>query len=218
REAKGDCGTAGCRREPRAHHLTASDGNSFTRRLGRDRGTSDSLLGGQSSAEDLFAGRFHGLEYFDAARFSHPRFHAGGDRPDGDRIWAGACIPNDAAGCRARAEGRSRGGGGRRPRGITENAGGGPGGAVAVAAHRRGPFSAQFEEPQQSWPGISRGAAGGFQHRSLLGGYIPERSKIYYQQLTNALSSVPGVESVGLASMRILENDEWDSSMTVEGY
>src|SRR2546429_7034591 len=26
------------------------------------------------------------------------------------------------------------------------------------------------------------------------------------------------VESVGLASMRILENDEWDSSMTVEGY
>jgi predicted permease len=58
----------------------------------------------------------------------------------------------------------------------------------------------------------------GFNIDPSLGGYTPERSKIYYQQLTNALSSVPGVASVGLASMRILENDEWDSSMTVEGY
>lgn len=38
------------------------------------------------------------------------------------------------------------------------------------------------------------------------------------QQLTNALSAIPGVQSVGLASMRILENNEWDSSVTVEGY
>ncbi len=58
----------------------------------------------------------------------------------------------------------------------------------------------------------------GFNIDPSLGGYTPERSKIYYQQLTSALSSVPGVESAGLASMRILENDEWDSSMTVEGY
>ena len=58
----------------------------------------------------------------------------------------------------------------------------------------------------------------GFNVDPSRGGYNPERSKIYYQQLTNALSSIPGVESVGLASMRILENNEWDSSMTVEGY
>ncbi|HEX8838067.1 MAG TPA: ABC transporter permease [Candidatus Acidoferrum sp.] len=58
----------------------------------------------------------------------------------------------------------------------------------------------------------------GFNIDPSRGGYTPERSKIYYQQLTNALSSIPGVESVGLASMRILENSEWDSSMTVEGY
>ena len=58
----------------------------------------------------------------------------------------------------------------------------------------------------------------GFNIDPSRGGYTPERSKIYYQQLTNALSSIPGVESVGLASMRILENNEWDSSMTVEGY
>jgi len=67
-------------------------------------------------------------------------------------------------------------------------------------------------------PGFPAERLVGFNIDPSLGGYIPERSKIYYQQLTNALSSVPGVESVGLASMRILENDEWDSSMTVEGY
>jgi predicted permease len=58
----------------------------------------------------------------------------------------------------------------------------------------------------------------GFNIDPSRGGYTPERSKIYYQQLTNALSSIPGVESAGLASMRILQNGEWDSSMTVEGY
>ncbi|HEX8878554.1 MAG TPA: ABC transporter permease, partial [Candidatus Acidoferrum sp.] len=58
----------------------------------------------------------------------------------------------------------------------------------------------------------------GFNIDPSRGGYTPERSKIYYQQLTNALGSIPGAESVGLASMRILENSEWDSSMTVEGY
>jgi predicted permease len=45
-----------------------------------------------------------------------------------------------------------------------------------------------------------------------------ERLKMFYQQLTDSLSSIPGVQSVGLASMRILENNEWDSSMTAEGY
>jgi predicted permease len=58
----------------------------------------------------------------------------------------------------------------------------------------------------------------GFNIDPSLGGYTPEQSKIFYQQLTESLSAIPGVQSVGLASMRILENDEWDSGMTVEGY
>ena len=58
----------------------------------------------------------------------------------------------------------------------------------------------------------------GFNIDPSLSGYTPERAKIFYQQLTDNLSSIPGVQSVGLASMRILENNEWDSSMTVEGY
>ncbi len=67
-------------------------------------------------------------------------------------------------------------------------------------------------------PGFPAERLVGFNIDPSLGGYTPERSKIYYQQLMNALGSIPGVQSVGLASMRILENDEWDSSMTVEGY
>lgn len=58
----------------------------------------------------------------------------------------------------------------------------------------------------------------GFNIDPSLGGYNAERSKIFYQQLTDNLSAIPGVQSVGLAGVRILEGDEWDSSMTVEGY
>ena len=44
------------------------------------------------------------------------------------------------------------------------------------------------------------------------------RSKIFYERLTESLRSIPGVQSVGLAAVRILENNEWNSGMTVEGY
>jgi len=36
--------------------------------------------------------------------------------------------------------------------------------------------------------------------------------------MTDVLSAIPGVRAVGLASMRILEDNEWDSSMSVEGF
>jgi len=51
-----------------------------------------------------------------------------------------------------------------------------------------------------------------------LNGYKPDRAKIFYRQLTGSLSTIPGVESVALAAVRILEDNEWDSSVTVEGY
>ena len=58
----------------------------------------------------------------------------------------------------------------------------------------------------------------GFNLDPSLNGYTPERIRSFYQRLTEDLSALPGVRSVGLSSMRILEGDEWDSSMTVEGY
>src|SRR5438034_1118368 len=58
----------------------------------------------------------------------------------------------------------------------------------------------------------------GFQVDPSLNGYKPERAKIFFQQLTDNLGAVPGVQSVALAAVRILEGNEWDSSAIVEGY
>ena len=51
-----------------------------------------------------------------------------------------------------------------------------------------------------------------------LNGYTVERSKAFYQQLTLDLRALPGVSAAGLASMAILQDNEWDSSVTVEGH
>jgi predicted permease len=58
----------------------------------------------------------------------------------------------------------------------------------------------------------------GFNVDPTLTGYNPARAKLFYQQLTDRLSGIPGVSSVGLAAIRILDGDEWDNSVTVEGY
>ncbi|HKV63396.1 MAG TPA: ABC transporter permease [Candidatus Acidoferrum sp.] len=67
-------------------------------------------------------------------------------------------------------------------------------------------------------PGFSPENLVGFEIDPSLNGYTPERLKVFYPQLADALHSIPGVRSVGLASMRILEDNEWDSSISVEGF
>src|SRR5713101_2135943 len=67
-------------------------------------------------------------------------------------------------------------------------------------------------------PGFAPERLVAFQIDPSLNGYTPERLRIFYPQLSEILSSIPGVRSVGLASMRILEDNEWDSSMSVEGF
>jgi predicted permease len=67
-------------------------------------------------------------------------------------------------------------------------------------------------------PGFPAEKLVGFNLDPSLNGYTPERMKIFYPQLSQVLGSIPGVQSVGLASMRILEDNEWDSSMSVEGF
>jgi predicted permease len=49
-------------------------------------------------------------------------------------------------------------------------------------------------------------------------GYDKPRTVQLYQTLTENLRAIPGVQSVGLAAMRILRNNESDSWMTIEGY
>ena len=81
-----------------------------------------------------------------------------------------------------------------------------------------GLFLRSLDNLSQLGPGFNASRLIGFEIDPSLNGYTPERGKLAYRQLTESLKSLPGVEGVGLASMRILENDEWDSSMTVEGY
>lgn len=49
-------------------------------------------------------------------------------------------------------------------------------------------------------------------------GYNRERTHALYDQLRDSLAGIPGVESVGFAVMPVLEGDEWDQWVTVEGY
>jgi predicted permease len=67
-------------------------------------------------------------------------------------------------------------------------------------------------------PGFPAERLIGFKIDPTLNGYTPERSKLFYRSLTDALGTLPGVQSVALASVRILEDNEWDNSVLVEGY
>ena len=67
-------------------------------------------------------------------------------------------------------------------------------------------------------PGFPTERLIGFQLDPSLNGYSPERAKLFYRELTASLSSLPGVQSVALAAVRILADNEWDNSALVEGY
>ncbi len=49
-------------------------------------------------------------------------------------------------------------------------------------------------------------------------GYSPDRIPAFYKTLVERLKSEPGVQSIAFASIGLLEGNEWDSSVTVEGY
>jgi predicted permease len=57
-----------------------------------------------------------------------------------------------------------------------------------------------------------------FQLSPALSGYDDTRGHLFYQQVLDRLRSAPGVKSAALATVAILAGDEWDSSMSVEGY
>lgn len=67
-------------------------------------------------------------------------------------------------------------------------------------------------------PGFAPERLIGFNLDPSLNGYSTERMKVFFPQLTDAVSAIPGAQSVGLAVVRILEGNEWDSSMSVEGF
>jgi predicted permease len=67
-------------------------------------------------------------------------------------------------------------------------------------------------------PGFTTGNLVTFEIDPSLTGYSADRSKILYTQLASNLAAIPGIRSVGLAAVRILEQNESDSWLTIEGY
>jgi predicted permease len=53
---------------------------------------------------------------------------------------------------------------------------------------------------------------------TALNGYTPVRSKQFDKRLLDRVRALPGVTSIAYAQIGILEGNEWDSSMSVEGY
>ena len=51
-----------------------------------------------------------------------------------------------------------------------------------------------------------------------IGGYSPDRTQQFYQQLLDRMKTQAGVSGIAFASMGVLEGNEWDSTITVEGY
>jgi predicted permease len=67
----------------------------------------------------------------------------------------------------------------------------------------------------------------GFQSRNLVAvrveptlsrGYNLAWTRQYYRQLTEHLEALPGIKSVALAIIPVVEGWEWDNSVTIEGY
>jgi predicted permease len=51
-----------------------------------------------------------------------------------------------------------------------------------------------------------------------MNGYKPERSLEFYRQLSQRMKELPGVRAASFAVVPLLDNNEWDSSVTVDGY
>jgi len=49
-------------------------------------------------------------------------------------------------------------------------------------------------------------------------GYGAERSRQFYRDLTERMNTMPGVRAASMTVVPLLDGDEWDSSVTVEGY
>jgi predicted permease len=67
-------------------------------------------------------------------------------------------------------------------------------------------------------PGFEVGNLVAFDVDPTMSRYDPKWSADYYRRLRERLSALPGVESHTFAIVPVLEDDEWDSWVTIEGY
>jgi predicted permease len=79
-----------------------------------------------------------------------------------------------------------------------------------------GLFLKTLRNLRDTGPGFSVTQLIGFRVDPSLSGYSTEQAKQFYQRLTDELGALPGVQSVALASVRVLEDDR-DGGVTIAG-
>src|SRR5580658_1984067 len=67
-------------------------------------------------------------------------------------------------------------------------------------------------------PGFKTGNLVQFQLNPRLVGFEVVRTHVFYQQLEERLRGLPGVSGAGMANNGVLTGNEWDNSVTIEGY
>jgi predicted permease len=81
-----------------------------------------------------------------------------------------------------------------------------------------GLFTRSLQKLKELDPGFRTSNLLAFKIDPTLNGYQTERAKAFYARLKENLEALPGVNGVGLAVMPVLEGDEWDQWVTIEGY
>jgi predicted permease len=81
-----------------------------------------------------------------------------------------------------------------------------------------GLFIRSLRNLRELGPGFATDNLVAFNLDPALNGYDTAKAKVFYRRLTDEIHAIPGIRGVGLAAIRILEEDEWDSWVTVEGY
>jgi predicted permease len=71
---------------------------------------------------------------------------------------------------------------------------------------------------QNSGPGFSTEHLMAFTVDPSLNGYVNDRAKDFFRRLNDNLQSLPGVTSVGLSTMPLLQGHGWDNPIIAEGY
>jgi predicted permease len=80
-----------------------------------------------------------------------------------------------------------------------------------------GLFVRTLRNLQSLGPGFSTDRLITFSVDPSLNGYSDERTKAFYQRLTEVLEATPGIDSVGLSTMPVLQGYAWENPVVVEG-
>ena len=81
-----------------------------------------------------------------------------------------------------------------------------------------GLFIRSLKNLQNLGPGFEPSNLYAFAVDPSLNSYSVARELNFFQELTRTLAASPGIRRAGLAAVPILEGDEWDSTVTVQGY